>query len=188
MPPHISLFIVATVLVVSHYYIEYELKQVIRMEEKRKELQGQLKDAEKLLVDKMDPQLLETVKKVMRLEMKGEIEAMRTNQAGCTEKCQLKNTVLEQDLGRHKLLVEAMIGFQWCQECSQVELGAAKTMCQVGCGRNFYSKCLPLMKSYGKRQQTIQELNAKLAKMEERDVTFKAYQEKKQQLKDLAQK
>jgi hypothetical protein len=31
------------------------------------------------------------------------------------------------------------------------------------------------MKSYGKRQQTIQELNAKLAKMEERDVTFKAY-------------
>jgi len=66
MPPHISLFIVTTVLVVSHYYSEYELKQVIRMEEKRKELQGQLKDAEKLLVDKMDPQLLETVKKVLR--------------------------------------------------------------------------------------------------------------------------
>jgi hypothetical protein len=38
-----------------------------------------LKDAEKLLVDKMDPQLLETVKKVLRQEMKGEIDAMRTN-------------------------------------------------------------------------------------------------------------
>jgi hypothetical protein len=79
MPPHISLFIVTSALVASHYYIEFELKQVIRMEEKRKELQGQLKDAEKLLVDKMDPQLLETVKKVMRLEMKGEIDAMRNN-------------------------------------------------------------------------------------------------------------
>ena len=79
MPPHISLFIVTSALVASHYYIEFELKQVIRMEEKRKELQGQLKDAEKLLVDKMDPQLLETVKKVMRLEMTGEIDAMRNN-------------------------------------------------------------------------------------------------------------
>jgi cell shape-determining protein MreC len=44
------------------------------------------------------------------------------------------------------------------------------------------------MKSFGKRQQIIQELNAKLAKLEERDLTFKAYQDKKQQLKDLTQK
>lgn len=41
------------------------------------------------------------------------------------------------------------------------------------------------MKSYGKRSQIIQELNAKLAKLEERDITFKAYQEKLQQLKDM---
>ena len=55
MPPHLSLFIVTVVLVITHYYSEFELKQVISMEDKRKELQGQLKDAEKLLVDKMDP-------------------------------------------------------------------------------------------------------------------------------------
>lgn len=41
------------------------------------------------------------------------------------------------------------------------------------------------MKRYGKQEQTIQELNAKLGKLEDRDITFKAYQEKKQQLKDL---
>jgi len=75
------------------------------MEEKRKELQGQLKDAEKLLVDKMDPQLLETVKKVLRREMKNEIDAMRTDSTGCTEKCKIKNRVLEADLERHKSIV-----------------------------------------------------------------------------------
>lgn len=53
--PHISLFIITTVLGVTHYYSEYELKNVVSLEEKRKDLQGQLKDAEKLLVDKMDP-------------------------------------------------------------------------------------------------------------------------------------
>ncbi len=35
------------------------------------------------------------------------------------------------------------------------------------------------MKRYGKQEQTIQELNAKLGKLEDRDITFKAYQEKK---------
>lgn len=158
------------------------------MEEKRKELQGQLKDAEKLLVDKMDPQLLETVKKVLRQEMKSELDAMRTNQAGCTEKCQIKNTVLEHDLARHKQIVETLIGFNWCPVCSQVEPGAANSLCPARCGPNLHSKCVPLMKNFGKRQQTIQELNAKLAKLEERDLTFKAYQEKKQQLKDLNHK
>jgi hypothetical protein len=73
LPPHISLFIVVSVLVVTHYYSEYELKQVISLEERCKELQGQLKDTEKMLVDKMDPELLETVKKVLRRDMKNEI-------------------------------------------------------------------------------------------------------------------
>jgi hypothetical protein len=73
LPPHISLFIVVSVLAVTHYYSEYELKQVISLEERCKELQGQLKDTEKMLVDKMDPELLETVKKVLRRDMKNEI-------------------------------------------------------------------------------------------------------------------
>lgn len=41
------------------------------------------------------------------------------------------------------------------------------------------------MKVYGKQEPLIQELNAKLNKLEERDITFKAYQEKKQQLRDI---
>lgn len=125
------------------------------MEEKRNELQGQLKDAEKRLVDKMDPQLLETVKKVLRREMKGEIDAMRTNQTGCTEKCKIKNRVLEEDLERHKGIVQALINYKWCSECSQVEPGAAKTVCQAGCGRGLHNKCVPLMKKFGKLEQTI---------------------------------
>ncbi len=120
--------------------------------------------------------------------MKNEIDAMRNDSTGCTEKCKIKNRVLEADLERHKSIVQAMISYKWCPECSQIEPGAAKTVCQAGCGRGLHSTCVPLMKSYGKQDQIIQELNAKLAKLEERDITFKAYQEKKQQLKDLTQK
>lgn len=55
LPVYVTLPSIAAIFVIAHYYSEYELKQVIKLEEKRKELQGQLKDAEKLLVDKMDP-------------------------------------------------------------------------------------------------------------------------------------
>jgi len=79
LPVYVTLPSIAVTFVVAHYYSEYELKQVIKLEEKRKELQGQLKDAEKLLVDKMDPQIYETIKKVVRRDLKHEIEAMKAD-------------------------------------------------------------------------------------------------------------
>ena len=45
--------------------------------------------------------------------------------------------------------------------------------------------CIPLMKQFGKKEPMIQEMTAKLKSYEQRDLTFKEFQEKKKQLDDL---
>jgi hypothetical protein len=40
LPVYLSLPAITAVFVLAHYYSEYELRQVIKLEEKRKELQG----------------------------------------------------------------------------------------------------------------------------------------------------
>jgi cell shape-determining protein MreC len=46
-------------------------------------------------------------------------------------------------------------------------------------------QCVPMIKNYGKQEEYIQSLKTALAKLEQREMTFKEYQEKKQQLKKL---
>jgi hypothetical protein len=36
-------------------------------------------------------------------------------------------------------------------------------------------ECIPLMKTYGKKEQAIQDMNALLRKLEHKDETFKEY-------------
>lgn len=60
---------------------------------------------------------------------------MKADYEGCTEKCKMRNKLLEVDLDRQKGIVNTLIQFKWCPECSQLEPGAAKSLCQAGCGR-----------------------------------------------------
>jgi hypothetical protein len=69
------------------------------------DLKMQLKDTERLLVEKMDPKLYDTMRKVVRKDLKHEIAAMRAHADGCTEKCRIKNKLVELDLNRHKVIV-----------------------------------------------------------------------------------
>ena len=65
-------------------------------------MKGQLKNTEKLLVDKIEPELYQTIKNVILREEKHQIQLMKKDTAGCTDKCRLKNKMVECDLERHK--------------------------------------------------------------------------------------
>lgn len=54
---------------------------------------------------------------------------MRRDKSGCTDKCRLRNKLIECDLARHKEIVNALIPFVWCSECMQTEPGAVKSVC-----------------------------------------------------------
>ena len=74
--------------------------------------------------------------------------------------------MVETDLDRHKDVVQALVQFKWCSECSSSEPGAVKVVCQSGCGRALMEKCVPLMKTFSKVQSDIDEINAMLNKEE----------------------
>ena len=75
--------------------------------------------------------------------------------------------------------------FQWCTECSNIEQAAVAQPCKNSCGRRLLKLCVPLMKKYGQQESYIQGLRDTLEKMEKRDMTFRDYQEKKQQLRQI---
>ena len=70
------------------------------------------------------------MKRLVKNEMKQELESMRNDSQGCTKKCKIKNKLLEVDIERHRGIVQALVNFAWCAECSnQGEAGAVKVMC-----------------------------------------------------------
>jgi len=64
-------------------------------------MRSQLKDREKILIRQMDPSLLETLKNIVRKDVKFEHEKRRMDPLGCTDKCKLMNKMLEIDAERH---------------------------------------------------------------------------------------
>ncbi len=88
-------------LVAAHYLQEHERYKIQVLERRRIELRGQLKNTEKMLVETIDKELYKTIKSVVLREMKHEIQALRNDEKGCTDKCRLKSQVNELDLERH---------------------------------------------------------------------------------------
>ena len=60
-----------------------------------------LKQKEKGLVDEIDPVLLKKIREGVRESMQDEIKIMRMDIEGCTEKCKLKNELLEIEFNRN---------------------------------------------------------------------------------------
>jgi len=83
--------------------------------------------------------------------MKDEIEKMRNDTAGCTEKCRIRTKLSECELERNQALVRELMKFEWCPECSKLEAGAVSNQCKNNCGRQLMAKCVPLMKNYGRQ-------------------------------------
>jgi hypothetical protein len=65
----------------------------------------------------MDPLMVQTVKEIIKKDMRKEIEEMRASDQGCSEKCRLTNDMLKRDLGRNKVVVNEMISFKFCDNC-----------------------------------------------------------------------
>jgi len=102
-------------------------------ERKQKRLKGQLKNAKRMLVSNMDPLMVETVKEIVREDMKQEIALMRNSNEGCSQKCRLVNKMLNIDIERNKKIVQEFANFNWCDTCKNLQPGAVQ-VCHSGCG------------------------------------------------------
>lgn len=101
-----------------------------------------------MLVDTIDKELFKTIKSVVLRDMKHEIQALRNDEKGCTDKCRLKGHLSELDLERHRAVVKCLIEFKWCSVCMSIEPGAVRVVCQSGCGKQLMSRCVPLMTQF----------------------------------------
>ena len=78
-----------------------------------------MKDTEKLLIDRLDPEIYKTLKRIVMKEEKNKLEMLKLNEMGCSEKCRVKNTCLEIDLHRNAKIVDVLKTFSWCNECAE---------------------------------------------------------------------
>ena len=102
-----------------HWYESSLQKSVDKLEKKRINLKSQMKDTEKLLIDRLDPDIYKTLKRIVMKEEKNKLEMLKLNEMGCSEKCRVKNTSLELDLYRNAKIVDVLKTFSWCNECAE---------------------------------------------------------------------
>ena len=73
----------------------------MRLTSRKETLEGDIKDTERLLVDRLDPELYKTLKRIVMKEEKNKLQTMKLGEMGCTEKCTTKAMALKFDLERH---------------------------------------------------------------------------------------
>lgn len=98
----------------------------------------------------MDPIVLETLRSIVRKDMRNEIEEMRNSSEGCSTKCQLIKKLSDIEVGRCRKIVDVMMRFEWCDTCSSPEPGAVTSgHCVKKCGHKLVKQCIPLMREFG---------------------------------------
>ena len=117
-------------------------------------LRDKLKDAKRMLLSNMDPFIVETLKEIVKKDLKKEIQEMRQSDSGCSDKCRLINEVQKYELERNEAIVKVILSFKWCDNCSNPQRGAVH-ICSSGCGQKLVSKCIPLMKEFGEKEKDI---------------------------------
>ena len=73
----------------------------MRLTSRKETLEGDIKDTERLLVDRLDPELYKTLKRIVMKEEKNKLQTMKLGEMGCTEKCTTKAMAQKFDLERH---------------------------------------------------------------------------------------
>ena len=147
-------------------------------------LKEQLKDTKRLLLSHMDPIMVQTVKELVRKDMRREIEAMKNSDEGCSQKCRLMNDMFRKDLGRNKVIVNEVTGFKWCEVCQKQQPAAAtqQQVCMAGCGQKIYNRCLPLVREYGEMESEIRLLKHQIQEITEASMKFSEFQKAKKQI------
>ena len=74
-----------------------------------------------------------------------------------------------------------LLSYKWCDNCSNPTPGAVN-VCNSGCGQKFVSKCIPLMRSYGEKEDKIRSLRAKIKDLQAESKRFQDYQKAKKEL------
>ena len=124
-------------------------KNMLLLEEKKKELSVQLKTTEQMIFDNMDPELRNAIVKKVERDKREEFEALKYHTLGCSERCRCKNDGLQRELDRSKPLIDCFKQFEFCDLCKLHEDAKKKYTCQQGCGRRFFALALPLFENYG---------------------------------------
>eukprot|EP00347_Sterkiella_histriomuscorum_P022408 403338598 len=171
-----------TVLIMGFNLVGMQLDKKEKAQEKRHlKLKEQLKDTKRLLISHMDPVMVQTIKEIIKKDMRREIEAMKNSDEGCSQKCRLTNEMLKKDLGRNKVIVSEFISFKWCETCQNPQPGAVQ-VCHSGCGQKVFKRCLPLMKEYGEMEKDIQSLKQQIQEISEASLKFSEFQKAKREL------
>jgi len=117
--PRLSIAVPSAVFVVTHFLIQRQDGLLDKLQMEKIDLKPKLKDIERMLRDNTDPELYKTYKRMILKEEEERIERLKVHKNGCSEKCRVKNTMLEIETKRNKDLVDCLSNFQWCNVCAQ---------------------------------------------------------------------
>lgn len=88
-------------IIAFNYAVWYLEQEHAKSELRTKKLKQQQKDIKLQLLSKMDPIVVETLRSIVRKDMRNEIEEMRNSDKGCSMKCQLIKKISDIDLARN---------------------------------------------------------------------------------------
>lgn len=91
----------AASIIFFNYTVWYLEQEHARSELRTRKLKQQQKDIKLQLLSKMDPIVVETLRSIVRKDMRSEIEEMRNSDKGCSMKCQLIKKISDIDLARN---------------------------------------------------------------------------------------
>lgn len=115
--PHVSIPAFTLAFLGFHFAGLYLDRQEKDQEKRHRKLKDQMKDTKRLLISHMDPFMVQTVKEIIKKDIRKEIEAMRNSDQGCSLKCKAINQLLTKDIDRNKVIVQELMQFKWCDTC-----------------------------------------------------------------------
>ena len=164
--PHLVITLPLVITLILYLWTQKLLNHRETLLNEQNNLKPQIQAQEILLRETIDPALYETFRNLFIKEKKEQLEDLRMNEQGCTDKCRVKNSALETDLQRNKALVEKLTKFEWCDLCNSGNVnqkgksppsGDVKGLpvCKYGCGMRFVQQCKPVMVNYQKSDARI---------------------------------
>ena len=107
IPSYLTVSCVFLLTLVVFYYAEQESQSVTKLTSQLRHLHETLNESEMArLKDKVDPEVLASLKRTIRRELSLE---MGTQQVGCSDRCKLTQRLNQTDLERHKQIVSLVM-------------------------------------------------------------------------------
>lgn len=126
----LTVIVIFIVFSLTNWYLEDKHNTA---KEKVIELRKSQKDVKLQLLSQMDPIVVETLREIVRSDMRAELDYMKNSDEGCSQKCILMKLILEREYSRNEVIVNAMRDFEWCDICSQ----NIQETCKQACGQRL---------------------------------------------------